>query len=102
MSDVWLAVVVVGAATMVFKASGPVFLGQRSLPPRARRVVDLLAPVMLIALVVSQTFGADEAVTIDARVPGVVAGAIALWRRVPLLLAMVIGASVTALVRALT
>jgi branched-subunit amino acid transport protein len=102
MSDVWLAVVVVGAATMVFKAAGPVFLGQRPLPPRARRVVDLLAPVMLIALVVTQTFATGESVTVDARVPGVVAGAIALWRRVPLILAMVIGAAVTALVRALS
>jgi branched-subunit amino acid transport protein len=102
MSDVWLAVLVVGAATMVFKASGPVFLGQRSLPPRARRVVDLLAPVMLIALVVTQTFAAGESVTVDARVPGVIAGAIAVWRRVPLVLAMVIGAAVTASVRAVT
>ena len=102
MSDVWLAVLVVGAATMAFKSAGPVFLGQRSLPPRVKRVVDLLAPVMLIALVVTQTFAAGESVTVDARVPGVVAGAIAVWRRVPLVLAMVIGAAVTASVRALT
>jgi branched-subunit amino acid transport protein len=101
MSDVWLAVLVVGAVTMVFKSAGPVFLGQRSLPARVRRVVDLLAPVMLIALVVTQTFAAGESVTVDARVPGVIAGAIAVWRRVPLVLAMVIGAAVTALVRAL-
>ncbi len=102
MSDVWLAVVVVGVATMLFKAAGPVFLGRRPLPPRARRVVDLLAPVMLIALVVTQTFAADGAVTVDARVPGVAVGAIARWRRVPLIQAMVIGAAVTALNRALT
>jgi branched-subunit amino acid transport protein len=102
MSDVWLAVVVVGAATMLFKAAGPVFLGRRPLPARARRVVDLLAPVMLIALVVTQTFAADGGVTVDARVPGVAVGAIALWRRVPLILAMVIGAAVTALIRALS
>ncbi len=101
MSDVWLAVVVVGVATMLFKAAGPVFLGRRPLPARARRVVDLLAPVMLIALVVTQTFAADCGVTVDARVPGVAVGAIALWLRVPLILAMVIGAAVTALIRAL-
>jgi branched-subunit amino acid transport protein len=102
MSDVWLAVVVVGVATMLFKAAGPVFLGRRPLPARTRRVVDLLAPVMLIALVVTQTFAADGGVTVDARIPGVAVGAIALWRRVPLILAMVIGAAVTALIRALT
>lgn len=84
---------------MLFKAGGPVFLGRRSLPPRVRGVVDLLAPVMLTALVVTQTFGGEGAVTVDARVPGVLAGAIAVWRRVPLVPAMVIAAVVTALVR---
>ena len=102
MSGVWLTVVVVAIATMLFKAAGPVFLGRRPLHPAARRVVDLLAPAMLIALVVTQTFAAGESVTVDARVPGVLAGAFAVWRRVPLILAMVIGAAVTALVRALT
>jgi branched-subunit amino acid transport protein len=101
MNNVWLAVVVVGLATMLFKAAGPVFLGRRPLPARAKRVVDLLAPVMLVALVVTQTFAADGGVTVDARVPGVAVGAIALWLRVPLILAMVIGAAVTALIRAL-
>ena len=101
MSDAWLAVVAVGAATMLFKAAGPVFLGKRPLPPRVRSVVDLLAPVMLTALVVTQTFGGEETVTVDARVPGVLAGAIAIWRRVPLVPAMVIAATVTALVRLL-
>lgn len=99
MSDVWLTVVVVGAATMLFKAAGPVFLGRRPLPPRVQGVVELLAPVMLTALVVTQTFGGDETVTVDARVPGVLAGAIAVWRRVPLVPAMVIGAVVTAVFR---
>jgi branched-subunit amino acid transport protein len=99
MTDVWVTVIVVGAATMLFKAAGPVFLGRRPLPPRLRGVVDLLAPVMLTALVVTQTVGGDETVTIDARVPGVLAGALAVWRGVPLVPAMVIAATVTALVR---
>jgi branched-subunit amino acid transport protein len=102
-SDVWITVIVVGAATMLFKSAGPVFLGRRSLPPRVRDVVELLAPVMLTALVVTQTFGgAGETVTVDARVPGVLAGGVAAWRGVPLVLAMVIGALVTALVRLAT
>jgi branched-subunit amino acid transport protein len=101
MTEVWLAVVVVGLLTMVFKAAGPVFLGKRPLPPRVRAVVDLLAPVMLTALVVTQTFGGDEAVSVDARVPGVVAGAIAFLRGAPIVVAMVIGAVVTALFRQL-
>ena len=34
LSHVWTIVMVVGAATMLFKAAGPVFLGRRPLPPR--------------------------------------------------------------------
>ncbi|MGH3110126.1 MAG: AzlD domain-containing protein [Gaiellaceae bacterium] len=101
MRDVWIVVVVVGVATMLFKAAGPVVLGRRPLPPRLRGVVDLLAPVMLTALVVTQTFGGDETVAVDARAPGVVAGAIAIWRGLHLIPAMAIAAVVTALVRQL-
>lgn len=101
MSDVWLTVIVVGLATMLFKAAGPVFVGRRPLPPRLRAVVDLLAPVMLTALVVTQTFGSGQSVSVDARVPGVAVGALAAWRGVPLILAVVIGAVVTAALRAL-
>ena len=99
--DIWIAVIVVGAATMLFKAAGPVFLGRRPLPPRVRSVVDLLAPVMLTALVVTQTFGNGQGVTFDARVPGVLAGAVAVWRGVHLVPAMIIGATVTGVLRLL-
>jgi uncharacterized membrane protein len=99
MSDVWLTVVVVGGATMLFKAAGPVLLGRRALPPRVQGVVELLAPVMLTSLVVTQTFGGDETLVFDERIAGVLAGAIAVWRRVPLVPAMVIAAVVTGVAR---
>ena len=56
MSDAWVVIVVVGAATIAFKAAGPVLVGRRELPPRLQACVELLAPVMLTALVVTQTF----------------------------------------------
>jgi branched-subunit amino acid transport protein len=99
MSDVWIVVLVVAGFTMLFKAAGPVFLGRRQLPARVDAVVALIAPVMLTALVVTQTFGGDEEVTVDARVPGVAAAALAIWRGAPIIVAMVIAASVTALIR---
>ena len=99
MSDVWIVVIVIGVFTMLFKAAGPVFLGRRQLPSRVDAVVALIAPVMLTALVVTQTFGGDEEVAVDARVPGVAAAAVAVWRGAPIVLAMVIAASVTALIR---
>ena len=99
MSNVWIVVIVIGVFTMLFKAAGPVFLGRRQLPARVDAVVALIAPVMLTALVVTQTFGGDEEVAVDARVPGVAAAAVAVWRGAPIVLAMVIAASVTALIR---
>ncbi|HSF61251.1 MAG TPA: AzlD domain-containing protein [Gaiellaceae bacterium] len=100
MTEFWIVVGAVGAATVLFKAAGPVLLGRRPLPPRGQSVVDLLAPVMLTALVVTQTFGGDGEVTVDARLPGVAAAALAIWRRVPIIVAMLIAGVVTGLVRA--
>ena len=100
MTDFWIVVVVAGLATVLFKAAGPVLLGQRVLPPRVQSVVELLAPVMLTALVVTQTFGGDGQLSVDARVPGVAAAAVAVWQRIPLVGAMAIAAAVTTLVRA--
>jgi branched-subunit amino acid transport protein len=100
-TDVWIVVAVVGCATVLLKAAGPVFLGRRELPPRVQSVVALLAPVMLTALVVTQTVGGDGEVTLDARVPGVAAAAIAVWLRAPLVAAMAVAAAVTVFVRAI-
>lgn len=101
MSDTWVVVVAVGIATVLFKGSGPVFLGRRALPPRVQTVVELLAPVMLAALVVTQTFASGEELVLDARVAGVAAAAAAIvfWQRLPIVAAMAIAALVTALVR---
>ena len=99
MSGAWIVVAVVGPATIACKAAGPVLIGRRTLPRNVQPVVDLLAPVMLIALVTAQTFGGDGAIEVDARVVGVGAGAIAIALRAPIIVAMAIAAFVTALVR---
>ena len=99
MSDAWLVVVVVGSATVLFKAAGPLFLARRSLPPRALSLVEVLAPVMLAALVVTQAVGGDRELVFDARLLGLGAGAAAVALRAPLLVVMVVAAATTALVR---
>jgi len=100
-SRVWLAVVLVGAATVALKAAGPVLLGDRTLPARVRSVAGLLAPALLAALVVTQTFASGRHVVVDARVAGVAAAAVALRLRAPILVAVVLAAGVTAGLRAL-
>ena len=95
----WLVIAVVGAATMVFKAAGPVLLGTRQLPPRVASVVEVLAPAMLAALVVTQTIGGDRAIVLDERLAGIAAGGVAVWLRAPLLAVMVVAAGTAALIR---
>jgi branched-subunit amino acid transport protein len=98
--DAWIVVAVVGVATVAFKAAGPVLIGRRALPPRIQSVVDLLAPVMLVALVATQTVGGDEEITVDARVAGVGAGLVALLLRAHIIVAMAVAAIATAGLRA--
>jgi branched-subunit amino acid transport protein len=97
----WVVIAVVGAVTMAFKASGPVLLGRRQLPPRVTAVVDVLAPAMLAALVATQTVGGDREIVVDERVLGVAAGAVAVALRAPLLVVMTVAAVVAAGVRLL-
>ncbi|MDP9326809.1 MAG: AzlD domain-containing protein [Actinomycetota bacterium] len=101
MSGTWLVVVLCGAATATIKAAGPVLLGGRTLSFGTANVIGLLGPALLAALVAVNTFGGgDRALTLDARVLGVAAAAIAIWRRAPMLLVVVVAAAVTALARA--
>ena len=95
----WLVIAVVGAATMLFKSAGPVLLGTRELPPRVASVVEVLAPAMLAALVVTQTVGGDRELVLDERLLGVAAAGIAVWLRAPLLTVMVVAAATAALIR---
>lgn len=99
MSEAWIVVVIVGVATVASKAAGPVLVGRRQLPPRLQACVDLLAPVMLTALVVVQTFAGDEEIEVDARVLGVGAALVAIGLRAPVIVAMAVAGLVTALAR---
>jgi branched-subunit amino acid transport protein len=100
MSDVWLIVLLVGAATVALKAAGPVLLGGRPLPARALGVVELLAPAVLAALVAVSIFGGDRELVLDARVLGLGAAVLALAARAPIILVVVAAALATALGRA--
>jgi branched-subunit amino acid transport protein len=99
-AGVWVAVGAVGAGTMAIKAAGPVLLGGRTLPPRLNDLIVLLGPALLAALVAINTFGDDRSLTIDARALGLAAAAVAVWRKAPALVVVVVAAAVTAIARA--
>jgi branched-subunit amino acid transport protein len=94
----WTVVALVGGVTVVFKALGPVVLGGRPLPARLDGALTLLAPAVLAALVVTQTFASGTRLVLDERAIGVGAAAVlvAAWRRAPTLLVIGLAAAVTA------
>ena len=100
MSTLWVTIVVVALASAAIKASGPVLVGGRDLPPRAVAVIAMLAPALLAALVVTETFGEDQHLVLDERAIGVAVAGLALALRAPVLLAVALAAVATALVRA--
>ena len=101
MTGVWLLIASLAVATTVLKLLGPLLLGGRPLPSGAVAIVALLASALLAALVVVETFGKGQSLTLDPRAPGVLFAAVAMTRRVPVILAVLGAAVVTALVRAL-
>jgi branched chain amino acid efflux pump len=101
MTPAWLVVMLVGVATIAIKSIGPVLLGGRELPPRIASLIGLLAPALLAALVAINTFGAGRSLVLDERVLGVAAAGVAIWRKAPVLLVVVIAATVTAVTRAI-
>jgi branched-subunit amino acid transport protein len=102
-SETWVTIGGLAVATFAIKALGPVMFGGRSLPDLLARVVPLLAPGLLGALVLVETFGGGgRSLTFDARAAGLAVAAIALWRRVPLLACVLLAAVATAVVRLVT
>jgi branched-subunit amino acid transport protein len=102
MTDIWITIAILAAATAAIRAAGPVLLGGRGLPGRLQGAVAMLAPAMLAALVVVQTVGAPEGGEFepDARIAGMLAAAGVLVAGGSMLPVAAVAAVVTALVRA--
>lgn len=99
MTESWAIVLAVGAGTMAIKAAGPLLLGDTPLPDPAQRVVALLAPALLAALVATAALGSGQELVLDARLLGVGAAAVALGLRAPVLLVVIVAAATAALAR---
>jgi branched-subunit amino acid transport protein len=102
-SATWSTIVGLAVATAAIKAFGPVIFGGRELPRLLARTIPLLAPALLAALVIVETFGGSgRSVTLDARAGGLVIASIAIALRTPLVVVVLCAALATALVRVLT
>jgi hypothetical protein len=98
---VWTSIAVVAVSNVAIKAAGPVFLGGRELPDVLARVIALLASAILAALVVVGTFSDEGELGVDAQTAGVAVAGVAFLLRVPMLLAVGLGAATAALLRLL-
>ena len=97
----WVLVGILAAGTLVLKVLGPLVAGGVQPPPALVRVIDLLTPALLTALVVTSTFASGRELVLDARVLGVAVGLVLLLLRVPLVLALAAAAGALAGIRLL-
>jgi len=98
-SAAWTTVLAVGAGTVALKAVGPVVVGGRRLPERVVSLLTMLAPALLAALVVVETFGSGRHLVADARLAGLGAGLVAVALRAPIWAVVIAGAAATAAAR---
>lgn len=97
----WGVIVVLVVGAYGLKALGVLGLGGASEAATARfePLTALIPAALFAALVAVQTLGDGESLVVDARVWGVAAGAVAVWRRAPFVAVVVIAMAVTAFVR---
>ncbi len=96
----WTFVFALAATAYGFKVLGLVLVGDRQLPPMLDRCLALIPAALIAAIVVKDTFSIGQQLQLDARAAGVAAAAIAAWRKAPLIAVIIIGAAVTAALRA--
>ena len=99
----WWAILVIAGGSYAFKATGLLVFGDSDESSLGIRIGRLLPPALLTALIVVATFGAtdDKALVLDARAAGIAASVVAVWLKAPFIVVIVVGAAVTALLRAL-
>jgi branched-subunit amino acid transport protein len=101
MNTVWLTITLLTVGTFAAKAAGTIILGSHQPGERTMAMTALVAPALLAALVVYETFGAHGGgLTLDARAAGLGAAIVAIIARLPMIVVILIAAAVTACVRA--
>ena len=94
----WLLVGVLAAGTEALKTLGPFVAGGVQPPPALVRVIDVLTPALLTALIVVSTLSDARTLVLDARAAGVAVGVVLLLVRVPRVVALVVALVAAAVV----
>ena len=96
----WWAIAALAAGAYAFKALGLVVVGARAEGAAWIRITRLIPPALFAALIAVQTLDGGERLMLDARIAGVAAAAVAVWRRLPFAAVLVVAMAVTAGLRA--
>ena len=97
---IWLAICITAAGCYALKAVGFVIPPGLIERDAVRRVTTLMPVALLASLVVTQTFTEGHRIAVDPRAAGVAVAAIAVWRRAPLIVVIILAAGTAALLRA--
>jgi uncharacterized membrane protein len=101
MTAVWISIGIVAVINFAIKASGPVLLAGRELPDQLVRIIALLAPAILTALVLVGSISEDGRLKVDEQTAGVAVAGAAMGLRMPMLAAIALGVVTTAALRGL-
>jgi len=95
----WTLVIWLSVGAYVFKMLGFVVVGSRTLPDALSRCLMLIPAALLGAMVLNGTFTDAQSIVIDERAVGLLIAVIAAWRKLPLIVVVVLAAATTALLR---
>lgn len=77
------------------------FIGDKLIRGRVRDVIEYLPMAIIAGVLTLTTFSAAGTLTLDARAVGMSVALVAVWRRAPLAVVILVAAAATALVRAM-
>jgi branched chain amino acid efflux pump len=98
--NLWALVIAVIVGCYLLKLAGYLVPARVLEHPRTRRLVELLPVALLAALVVVEAVADGRHLEFDGpRLAGVAVGALAVWRRAPFLVVVVLAGATAALLR---
>ena len=99
-ATIWWTILGLTVTTALARAAGPVVFGGRDPHPAFLRVVAMMAPALLAALVVTVALADGRHLGAGADTVGVLTGGVVLWRGRSVVLGVIVAVVVTAGLRA--
>jgi hypothetical protein len=97
--SLWAAILVSSVLVYSWKFFGYLVPEKFVSNPKIKELAALLTVALLAALVGIQTFVSAEGLSVDARVPAIVAAGILFYLRVPFVVVVIVAAAIAALIR---